>query len=199
MQSLIHSKVKLPPKESAYFPQIPRRSLAEESLVQKEHASSLTIQCSLLTMLFPFLTSHSIFPQTRATKNCRNQVLLLQGAISQKSKINSANDSGTNRVMHYSPREVVPQGVEGGLGEGRGGFCPRGTVGAVWRHCGCHIRGVLLSSSGQRPGTRRNILQCRGLFPMKNYSAQNVSSTEVVKASSRRLYTSVNKTCVPRV
>lgn len=53
----------------------------------------------------------------------------------------------TNRLMHYSLRAVVHKGVEGGMGEGRGGIYPQDL--AMFRDTvGCHIRGVLLSDSG---------------------------------------------------
>lgn len=32
----------------------------------------------------------------------------------------------TNRLMHYSLRAVVHKGVEGGMGDEKGGFCPPG-------------------------------------------------------------------------
>lgn len=32
----------------------------------------------------------------------------------------------TNRLMHYSLRAVVHKGMEGGMGEGRGGIYPPG-------------------------------------------------------------------------
>lgn len=50
--------------------------------------------------------------------------------------------------MHYSLREVVPEGMvpkEGG-GEEEG-FAPRGQLAISGDTVGCHIRGVLLSSS----------------------------------------------------
>lgn len=34
----------------------------------------------------------------------------------------------TNRFLHYSIRAVVHKGVEGGMGEKRGGFCPTGDI-----------------------------------------------------------------------
>lgn len=57
---------------------------------------------------------------------------------------------------------------------------------------GCHISGVLLSSGRQRTSILPNILQCIGLLPMtSNYSAQNVSTTEVKKQALRCI--SINK------
>lgn len=40
----------------------------------------------------------------------------------------------TNRLMHYSLRAVVHKGVEGGMGEGRGGIYPPG-FGNILGHC----------------------------------------------------------------
>ena len=56
---------------------------------------------------------------------------------------------GTNRLMHYSLREVVPKGMvpkEGG-GREQEDFAPRGKLAISGDTVGCHIRGVLLSSS----------------------------------------------------
>lgn len=52
----------------------------------------------------------------------------------------------------------------------------------------CHMGGVLLASSGQRPGILLNIPQFRELPPTKNNPAQNGSSADVECVLGSRIY-----------
>ena len=67
-------------------------------------------------------------------------------------------------------------------------FAPRGTSGNVWRYFWFSLQlGAkgLLASSGQRPESLLNILQCPGQPPTtKNYPAPNASSVEAEKSHS---------------
>lgn len=53
-----------------------------------------------------------------------------------------------NRLMHYSLRAAAPKRIEGGMGEGRGGLYLMGHLATSRDIVGCHLRNVLLSSSG---------------------------------------------------
>lgn len=70
-------------------------------------------------------------------------------------------------------------GVEGGLGLG-GDFAILGDI----FDCRDLKGGVLLASSGWKPGILLNTLQCAGQAPtIKNYTAWNVTSAKIEKSN----------------
>lgn len=92
---------------------------------------------------------------------------------------------GTKRLTRYSLRVVVHKGVDRSE-EKRKNFAPREHLAMCGDTIGCHIKSVLLSSSG----ILLNILQHIGPLSMtkkkKDYSTQNVSSTEIENPASKR-------------